>query len=66
MNLCAMPRIKQIIECLKAQNMSWEKTTNKTMKTYTKNCMRLLVFRSLYAYFALCVAMLNFIWLCQK
>ena len=28
----AMPRIKQIIECLKAQNMSWEKTTNKTIK----------------------------------
>ena len=24
---------KQIIECLKAQNMSLEKTTNKTMKT---------------------------------
>ena len=59
MNLCAMPRIKQIIECLKAQNMSWEKTTKKRIKTQTKNFMLLLVYRSLYAYIALCVAMLN-------
>ena len=36
MNLCAMPRIKQIIECLKAQNMSSEKTTKKRIKTQTK------------------------------
>jgi hypothetical protein len=59
MNLCAMPRIKQIIECLKAQNMSWEKTTKKRIKTQTKNFMLLLVYRSLCAYIALCVAMLN-------
>ena len=37
MNLCAMPRIKQIIECLKAQNTSWEKTTKKRIKNQTKN-----------------------------
>ena len=59
MNLCAMPRIKQIIECLKAQNMSWEKTTKKRIKTQTKNFMLLLVYRSLYSYIALCVDMLN-------
>ena len=59
MNLCAMPRIKQIIECLKAQNMSWEKTTKKRIKTQTKTLMLLLVYRSLYSYIALCVAMLN-------